>query len=152
MKFRIYTDTSVLGGIYDPEFEEWSKKLIDDFKKGRDTIVISDLTLREIEEAPIKVKNVIGKIPAKYIEYVTLNDEAKMLANHYLEENVVTKKNLIDARHIAIATVNKVDVVVSWNFQHIVNLNKIKLYNGVNLKYGYSLIEIRSPREIIHEK
>lgn len=75
-----------------------------------------------------------------------------MLANHYLDENVVSDKYLIDAQHIAIATVNKVDVVVSWNFQHIVNLNKIRSYNGVNLKYGYSLIEIRSPRELIHER
>ena len=152
MKFRIYTDTSVIGGVFDKEFEEWSKQLIDKFINGQDTIVISDLTLREIEEAPKKVRDIIEKIPKKYREYVTLNDEARVLANHYLEENVITQKYLIDAQHIAIATINKVDVVVSWNFQHIVNLNKIKLYNGVNLKYGYSLIEIRSPREIIYEK
>ena len=57
-----------------------------------------------------------------------------------------------DALHIAIATINKVDVLVSWNFKHIVNINRIRLYNSVNLKSGYSMIDIRSPREILTEK
>ena len=61
-------------------------------------------------------------------------------------------KFLIDAQHIAIATINRVDVLVSWNFKHIVNLRRIQLYNATNLKYGYALIEIRSPREVIDEK
>lgn len=59
---------------------------------------------------------------------------------------------LLDAQHIAIATINRVDVLVSWNFKHIVNLRRIHLYNSINLKYGYPLIEIRSPREVINEE
>lgn len=57
-----------------------------------------------------------------------------------------------DALHIAIATIHKVDVLVSWNFKHIVNLDRIKKYNGVNLKHGYMILEIRNPREILIEK
>ena len=64
----------------------------------------------------------------------------------------MTEKYLIDAQHIAIASVFKVDLVVSWNFKHIVNYKKIRLYNSVNLKNGYPLIEIRSPREVVDEK
>ncbi len=147
---RVYIDTSVIGGIYDPEFKEWSKKLIDEFKSGIKTVVLSDLMLREVEDAPEKVREIIINIPDASKEYVILNDEAKILARHYIEEDVVTENYLVDAQHIAIATVYRVDVVVSWNFKHIVNLKKIKLYNAVNLKHGYPIMEIRSPREVLH--
>ena len=74
------------------------------------------------------------------------------LAHHYIEDGAVTEKYLVDAQHIAIATIQRVDVLVSWNFKHIVNLTRIRLYNSVNLKYGYSLLEIRSPQEVLYEK
>jgi len=80
---------------------------------------------------------------------VVLNEEARKLAEYYIKEGIVSEKYLVDAQHIAIATVYKVDVLVSWNFKHIVNLQKIKQYNAINLKYGYTLLEIRSPREVI---
>jgi len=118
---------------------------------GLKVAVISDLTLRELAEAPQKVRSLVEEIPEEHKEYVTLDDEAKMLAGRYIEEGVVGEDSMVDAQHIAIATVNRVDVLVSWNFKHIVNLTKIRLYNSVNLKYGYPLLEIRSPREIIHE-
>jgi len=73
------------------------------------------------------------------------------IARHYIEEGVVSEEYLVDAQHIAIATVSRVDVLVSWNFKHIVNLSKIRVYNSVNLKYGYPLLEIRSPREVLYE-
>jgi len=55
-------------------------------------------------------------------------------------------------KHFAIVTINRVDVLVSWNFRHIVDLSRIRLYNSVNLKYGYPLLEIRSPREVLYER
>ncbi len=149
---KIYIDTSVIGGCYDKEFSEWSNKLMEEFSQGKKTSVISDLTLEELEKAPQKVKDILTKIPEKNIENVLLSDEAIKLSNHYIKENVVSKDHLIDSRHIAIATVNKVDILVSWNFKHIVNFKKIRLYNSVNLKFGYSLLEIRTPREVIDEK
>jgi hypothetical protein len=48
-----------------------------------------------------------------------------------------------------LASIYKADVLASWNFKHIVNLNRIKGYNGVNLKYGYPVVEIRSPKELL---
>ena len=149
---RVYTDTSVFGGCFDIEFEEWSNRLIEEFKLGLKVVVISDLTLRELEEAPLNVRSLIEEIPMEHKEFVILDEEAIELAHHYIEEGVVTEKYLVDAQHIAIATVNKVDVLVSWNFRHIVNLTKIRLYNSVNLKYGYPLLEIRSPREVLYEE
>ena len=149
---KVYVDTSVFGGCFDAEFEEWSNKLIEEFKLGFKLLVISDLTLKELEEAPPNVRSLTEEIPEKHKKLVILNDEARGLARHYIEEGIVSEKYLVDAQHIAIATVNRVDVLVSWNFRHIVNLTKIRLYNSVNLKYGYPLLEIRSPREVLYEK
>ena len=63
---------------------------------------------------------------------------------------IVGRTSLEDCRHIALGTIWKVDVLASWNFKHIVNLDKIKVYNSVNLRMGYQMLEIRSPLELIN--
>ncbi len=89
-------------------------------------------------------------IPRVYIkEMISSDNEAVELTESYILEGAVSKKYYEDALHIAIATVNKASVLASWNFKHIVNLERIRLYNAVNIKKGYSLLEIRSPREIV---
>ena len=151
-KTRIYIDTSVIGGCFDEIFMEWSIKLYDEFISGNKIAVISDITFEELEYAPDFVKNLLNKIPSKFKEIIMLDDEAKDLSNCYLKEGIVTIKSLMDTRHIALATIHKVDVLASWNFKHIVNYNKIQLYNSVNIKQGYSYIEIRNPRDLADEK
>ncbi len=152
MKQRIYLDTSVIGGCDDEEFSKWSIKLFEDLRQGLKIAVVSDLTKRELERAPESVKRVLASLPDNNIENVFLTEEAEQLARKYIEEKVVSIKHIVDAQHIAIASVERVDVLVSWNFQQIVNLNRIHAFNAVNLKIGYSMLEIRSPREIIYEK
>ncbi len=152
MKQRIYTDTSVLGGILDDEFKEWSIRLLEEFQTGKFILVLSDITLQELEGGPSEIHEQLSKISEENIERLKINNDAKSLAREYLKEGVVTEKYIVDAQHIAIASVFKVDLVVSWNFKHIVNYKKIRSYNGVNLKNGYPLIEIRSPREVVDEK
>lgn len=149
MKERIYIDTSVVGGCFDEEFERWSNNLIEEFVQGIKIIVISDLTYRELELAPDYVRKVLNDISDDYIENVFINIEAKNLAEKYLEETVLSEQYYEDALYIALATINKVTALVSWNFKHIVNLNKIRKYNSVNLKNGYQILEIRTPREIL---
>ena len=149
---KIYIDTSVIGGCFDPEFTEWSNKLFNDFITGRKTAIISDQTLKELEEAPFQVRDLVKSIPLANIEMIELNQEAILLAKKYIQEGAVTKKHLVDAQHIAIATVNRIELIASWNFKEMVNVYKIRQYNAVNLKYGYSLIDIRSPKELIYEK
>ncbi len=151
-KFRVYIDTSVIGGCLDSEFSEWSNSLFAEIQKGRKTAVISDLTLEELEKAPDKVKRILLSLKDIQMERVELSPEAENLAEIYLKEKIVGKIHYADAQHIAIATVEKVDVLVSWNFKQIVNLNKIHLFNAVNIKQGYAILEIRSPREVINEK
>jgi len=79
-----------------------------------------------------------------------LTEEAIELADTYISEKVVGKTSLEDCRHIALATIHKVDVLASWNFKHIVNLDRIKGYNSVNMRLGYSIIEIRSPKDLVN--
>jgi hypothetical protein len=102
----------------------------------------------ELLNAPIHVKELLIKYPAVYFERIELTDEAMKLADTYIEEKVVGKTSIEDCRHIAMATIHKVDVLASWNFKHIVNLDRIKGYNSVNLRLGYTMIEIRSPKDL----
>ena len=152
MKPRIYIDTSVIGGCFDEEFRLWSEKLFDEFRAGTKVAVVSDLTRRELEGAPRNVRNALSALPQTGIENVFLSDEAEELAAQYRQYGVVGGEDLADAQHIAIASVARVDVVVSWNFQQIVNLNRIRAFNAVNLRLGYQILEIRSPREVVNEK
>jgi len=149
MRLRIYIDTSVIGGCLDKEFQNASMELIDKFKRGEMIAVISELTTLELKDAPQEVQDILKEIPERDIEYGELTEEAVNLAKKYIAGGVIGKGKLVDAEHIAIATINRVDVLVSWNFRHIVNLQKIRGYNSVNLKYGYPLLEIRSPLEVI---
>jgi predicted nucleic acid-binding protein len=146
---RIYVDTSVIGGFYDKEFAEATSQFFKLVDKGKITLVVSELLEAELLRAPFHVRNHLEKYSLKQIEKVELTEEAKILADNYIEENVVGKTSKTDCQHIAIATLNKVDVLVSWNFKHIVNLKRIRGYNSVNLKLGYMMIEIRTPKEIL---
>ena len=132
MKQRIYIDTSVIGGCEDNEFSEWSIKLFNEFRQGMRIAVVSDLTRRELEKAPETVKNVLLSIPESNIENIFLTDESDILALHYIENGVVNSKHIANAQHIAIASVERVDVLVSWNFRQIVKLDNIRAFNSVN--------------------
>lgn len=152
MKQRIYIDTSVIGGCEDEEFSMWSIQLFEEFTQGLRIAVVSDLTLLELEEAPESVKKRLSSLPEINIEYIFLSEEAEILAQNYLDDKVVGAKHIVDAQHIAVASVGRVDILVSWNFKQIVNLDRIHAFNSVNLKLGYPMLEIRSPREVIHEE
>lgn len=148
MKQRVYTDTSVIGGCLDVEFQAASVRLLHKFQSGEALIVLSDLTLLELAKAPRKVRDVLNRIPEEHREYVRLTAEAKQLAELYVREGVLGSGKLVDAQHIAVATVSRVHVLVSWNFQHIVNLDRIRGYNSINVREGYPVLEIRSPWEV----
>lgn len=109
----------------------------------------SEISEAELSLAPEFVKDLKTKIPSDCYKLLELNDESRNLAQTYINEKILGEANLNDAYHIAIATVNRLDVLVSWNFKHIVNYDKIKLFNSINLRLGYPLIDIRSPREFI---
>ncbi len=149
MKLRVYIDTSVVGGYFDEEFEDDTKKFFNRIFKKEFIVYFSEVSEAELALAPKKVQDLKLKIPKECYRYLDLDDESKLLAQSYINEKILGTGSYDDAYHIAIATVNRLDVLVSWNFKHIVNFDKIKLFNSINLKLGYPLIEIHSPLELI---
>jgi hypothetical protein len=149
MKQRLYLDTSIIGGYFDKEFALWTKPLIDKIRNHIHIAVISDITISEIQPAPDFIKELLEEIINIGAELVYGDTESEELADIYLLEGALNSKSLEDANHIALATIENVSTLVSWNFKHIVNLNRIRLFNSVNLKNGYNILEIRSPRELI---
>jgi len=150
MKQRIYIDTSVVGGYYDEEFKEATIQLFERLDKNEVIFVVSDLLDLELINAPQLVREHLLKYSADKFQRVELTKEAVILADTYIDEKVVGSTSLEDCRHIALATIHKVDVLASWNFKHIVNLERIKGYNSVNVRLGYSILEIRSPKDLVN--
>ena len=151
LKQRFYFDTSVFGGVFDEEFEANSIQLFEKVNLGQIVCLYSDLTEGELFDAPKEIKDFFKTLPGEYLEKVPITNEAIRLANHYIEEKVVGKTSFDDCVHIAVATIQKADILVSWNFKHIVNVYRIRGYNSVNLKAGYQRREIRSPNDIGYE-
>jgi len=149
MKKRFYIDTSVFGGYFDVEFEDTTRELFSELINGDFTILYSEMTESELEEAPDKVKNLVKELPTDRVEFLEITEDVIKLADRYIEENLVGKTSREDCIHIALATLYRADVLISWNFKHIVNLKRIQGYNSVNLRHGYPTIEIRSPKEMI---
>ncbi len=149
MKQRVYIDTSVVGGCFDQEFAEDSKALFDRFRAKEMLAIVSETMLRELADAPPEVQKALRQLPEDSVEIVPETQEAIDLAECYLNAGAVTRKFALDALHIAIATVARVHVLVSWNFKHIVNLQRIRAFNSVNVREGYPPLEIRSPKEVI---
>ncbi len=148
---KIYIDTSVIGGYFDDEFNLVTKQLFIEISKGKYDLIISDLTEKELNKAPEKVKTLLNELNINF-ELIKVTNESIQLANEYIKEKVIGQSSLEDCIHIATATVNKTDILVSWNFKHIVNVQRIRGYNSVSIKNGYQTLDIRSPKELIdHE-
>ena len=148
-RLRIYIDTSVIGGCLDSEFAEQSEALLDMGRRGEIVLLVSDLLADELARAPDEVQARLGSMSGDGLEPVVRSPEAERLRDAYLEAGVVGPSSANDALHVAIATTSAADVIVSWNFKHLVHLEKIRGFNAVNLREGYGMIEIRSPREVI---
>lgn len=150
MKQKIYLDTSVFGGYFDEEFEEYTVPFFERIFRKEVRIIFSSITEQELENAPLLVKDLIRDLPSETTEFIEVTSESIDLATNYINEKVVGKTSFNDCLHIALATIQKADYLASWNFKHIVNTNRIRGYNSVNLKLGYSSLDIRSPRELIN--
>jgi predicted nucleic acid-binding protein len=146
---RVYIDTSVVGGIYDIEFDIFTKMFFDKAFRGEITLIVSDLLEEELINAPTDIKTFFKTLPTEQLEFVKLTKDSIVLAELYIAEKVVGETSRADCRHIALATINKADVLVSWNFKHIVNLKRIRGYNSINLREGLHTLEIRSPKELM---
>ena len=151
-KPRIYVDTSVIGGCHDDEVREASLELFDKFKHGNAILVYSEVILRELAGAPESVRQVIDQIPAANKEMLFLTDEAERLADAYIGSGALGLANRADAEHIALATLADADVLASWNFKHMVNRRRNRLYNAGNRQMGYAELNVLSPEAISYDR
>jgi len=149
---RVYADTSVFGGCCDDEFRAESVGFFEEVRAGRFVLVVSDVTLDELGLAPEPVRRILADLPPSRIEVVSSSVESNPVgAGHArpLHAGVVGPASRNDAAHIALATIFGADLVVSWNFKHIVHFEKIAGYEGVNSLRGYRSPKIFSPREVV---
>ena len=152
-KLTLYLDTSVFGGYFDEEFKEFTIPLFERIKDEEFKVIFSDITENELLNAPNRVKTLVESLPNQSTRYVNSNEESIQLAQKYIEGGVVGQTSFADCLHIALATIHNANILISWNFKHIVNVVRILGYNSVNLNESYKQIDIRSPRELLsHEE
>jgi hypothetical protein len=145
---RVYADTSVFGGCFDAEFATESQRFFDLVRARRVTLLISEVVVRELAGAPARVGQLVMSLPADAVVQLPLTRDVIDLRNAYLAAGVVDPEWSDDATHVAAATVARADAIVSWNFKHIVRIDKMRAYNQVNLQTGYGLLSIVSPQEV----
>jgi predicted nucleic acid-binding protein len=150
---RVYVDSSVASAMYDTNDHPEKTRAFWQAVVNEEVIIIASDVLRdELNDAPPHVREYFAALPKSQIEWIESTDESNGLAKRYITEDVVGDKNLNDCRHVALATIAEADVLVSWNFKHIVKLNKICRYNAINKLLGYREIEIRTPNEVINDE
>ena len=147
---RVYADTSVYGGVFDKEFSAASRAFFTQVRAGRFRLVVSAIIRDELSSAPAEVRNYFGVV-RREAEEVFVSRQALELQERYIEAGIVGVRWQADALHVALATVAECRLILSWNFKHIVHFDKIGLYNAVNVKYGYGVLGIHTPPEVIDE-
>ena len=148
---QVYADTSVIGGCEDAEFRSESRRLFEAFRTGRAILVLSDLTLRELAGAPLRVRQVLADVPRENTELLHVTEQAQTLAAAYVDSGALDPSQRADALHVALATLARVDVLASWNFKHMVSWRRVRAYNEVNRRLGHSALDIRTPKEVDDE-
>lgn len=152
----VYLDSSVWNGLFNdhvPEMQAQTRAFFDRLRSDCHVqSFLSDAVLQELGDAPVErvpqLTQLIRQVgPAR----LTLNAESAALAQAYLDHHILTHNHLVDARHVAIATVAQIDALISWNYRHLVNLRRREAFNGVNAILGYRMIEIISPPEVFDE-
>jgi hypothetical protein len=150
-RIRVYVDTSVFGGTQDEEFAEASGRFFDRVKKGEFVVLLSAHTVDELAPAPEPVLEVLRDLPKHCVDAVSASEEAEVLARAYIQAGALGEASHMDALHVAAATVAGADLILSWNFKHIVCYDRIQIFNGVNVLHGYRVLDIRSPLEMSYD-
>jgi len=154
LKLKIYVDTSVFGAIFDTEDisrVQVTKQLLSIIKTGLEfTPFISNIVVEEIEKAPLDIRrNLKERIKDISLEVLYETDDCVELVNEYLKRRIIPKKYRDDARHIAVAVINDIDVIVTWNCKHMANIEKKRMINAVNMMLGYRQVDIVTPLEVV---
>jgi predicted nucleic acid-binding protein len=155
-KLRIYLDTSVISHLDAPDVpdkEADTQRLWEDIKAGKYEVVISDLTLVEMRNCPEPKRSFMREAITKISSvHVDRSDESQHLSDLYVKIGGLPQRSRDDATHIGIATACGCDIILSWNFRHIVNFRAMKAVDVINIMEGYRLLKILSPSMLINEE
>jgi len=154
-KLKIYLDTSVISHLDAPDKPDWMEdtlRLWEEIKAGKYDVVISDVTIDEMEGCPEPKLSYLRSMLAE-IEYTDIdkNAEAERLSALYFEMGGLPPKSRTDAMHIAIATAYNCNIILSWNFKHVVNYRAMTAVEAVNIKEGYAPLKILAPTMLLGE-
>ena len=152
-KLKLYLDTSVWNFYFAddaPEKRDVTKDFIDLVRQEQYEVFISAVVVKEINDAPEpKRAQLVGLIKSCPVVELEITEAVDELAKSYIARGILSEKKEDDALHVAIATATEMDALVTWNFQHLANLRKSELFNGVNLEKGYTKrLEIVTPMEV----
>jgi len=152
-KQKLYLETSVFGFLIgDPALPQRppTERLFQEIAERYFEAFISEEVLRELKKAPDSLQaQLLRIITAHDLREVEVNQEARELSARYIEAGIIPAKVEPDALHIAIATVHGLDVLVSWNLQHIVKTKTRREVNAINTLWGYRTIDLATPEEVI---
>ena len=156
-KLKLYLDTSVWNFYYAddaPEKKEITRQFFENLKAGYYQIYSSAVVIQEIENADEKTRSELSVLLEEYKPIMLeVDDEIDELAGIYINGGIVPERKWDDALHIAIATVNEMDGLVSWNYRHLANLNKKEKVRAVNIMHGYlKELEMITPMEVIDDE
>ena len=146
----LYLDTSVIGGYFDDEWKEATQELWRLRDAGRFHFQTSIIAFDEITQAPDEVRELFHRTFADPPSLLMVTEEMEELAEAYLAASVVSPKYTDDARHVAVVSVLRLDFLVSWNFKHLVNVQREAGFNAVNLLQGYPPVRIINPLQLIY--
>jgi len=151
-KLRVYVDSSEVGGAFNKRIAQETRPFWESVQRGEVIVILSDVLAKELRQAPERARDFMGTLPESQIERVISTEESVSLATQYITENVVGESSFDDCAHVALATIAHADVLVSWNMKHLVNLDRKRGYNSVNMKLGYPQIEILTPNMVIYDE
>jgi len=149
---RVYCDTSVFGGVFDDEFAAASRQFFKEVRRGLHQVLLSEITARELRRAPGNVKRFVARLPKGGLLPFAFTAEMSGLRDAYLKAHAVSQEFSDDAAHVAGATIVRADLIVSWNFRHLVKWERIQAFNDVNRRLGFPSIAILSPREVVQDE
>jgi len=149
-KIRVYLDTSVISALFDEKNPE-RKSLSDAFFKEIKNFktYISEITVAEIERTPdLELRNRMREMISQF-SLLSISDEVEWLAKEYVRYGAVPEGYQEDVYHIAIAVINEIDFLLSWNFKHIVRRKTRDIVKMVNTLNRFRQIEIMTPAELL---
>ncbi|MCL1856349.1 MAG: hypothetical protein FWF84_01715 [Kiritimatiellaeota bacterium] len=151
-KQRIYLETTLFNYYFDTDRDAHADTvtLFKEIAAGKYEAYTSSAVIDELEQAPAEKSAAMQALVGKYnITNLQVTEEVRRLANLYVSAGIIPLKYETDSVHIAVATINELDTIVSLNFRHIVKLKTMQMTNAVNILNGYCSIEIHSPMEVL---